>query len=160
MAGRICSTTTTAVSTAMKGFRLQRHVDSVHTAPFHFHPDRVQRIKLPNAITLEYAIHEHQPDVDAASSSNLKSEKEEEHVVLVMGFVHTKEVWTPTIDTILQLWQDMEPQRTLKILTMDNRGVGGSTSPLGPYSTQMLAGDVLALMDHVGWKTAHVVGFR
>lgn len=156
MAGRICSTTTTAVSSAKKGFRLQRHVDSVHTAPFHFHPDRVRRVKLANAITLEYAIHEHQPD----TAGSFKTDLEEEHVVLVMGFVHTKEVWTPTIDTILQQWQALEPQRTLKILTMDNRGVGGSTSPLGPYSTQMLAGDVLALMDHVGWKTAHIVGFR
>lgn len=43
-------------------------------------------------------------------------------------------------------------------LTFDNRGIGAS-QPVGKELTlQQMARDTLALMDHLGWHSAHVVG--
>ncbi|PFH50315.1 hypothetical protein AMATHDRAFT_145432 [Amanita thiersii Skay4041] len=47
------------------------------------------------------------------------------------------------------------------ILVFDNRGVGNSTYPRGPYSTSGMAEDVIALLDYIGWtaeRDIHVVG--
>ena len=43
-------------------------------------------------------------------------------------------------------------------LTFDNRGIGAS-QPLGrPLSVELMAADSLALMDHLRWDSAHIVG--
>lgn len=43
-------------------------------------------------------------------------------------------------------------------LVFDNRGIGAS-QPVGmPLSVDQMAADTLALMDHVGWASAHIVG--
>ena len=41
-----------------------------------------------------------------------------------------------------------------------HRGVGNSYTPadVAEYSTDLMAGDTLGLMDHLGWRSAHVVG--
>jgi len=44
------------------------------------------------------------------------------------------------------------------VISFDNRGVGGSDAPDGPYSVEMLAQDTLALMDVLGVEQAHVLG--
>ncbi|KAF9443632.1 alpha/beta-hydrolase [Macrolepiota fuliginosa MF-IS2] len=47
------------------------------------------------------------------------------------------------------------------VLVFDNRGVGNSGYPRGPYSTSEMAEDVVCLLDHVGWtneREVHVVG--
>jgi 3-oxoadipate enol-lactonase len=44
------------------------------------------------------------------------------------------------------------------LLLVDNRGVGGSDRPPGPYDLGVMADDVLAAMDDVGWDSAHVMG--
>jgi len=45
-----------------------------------------------------------------------------------------------------------------RMLVYDMRGHGASAAPAGPYSLEMLADDVLALMKHVGIRRAHFVG--
>jgi pimeloyl-ACP methyl ester carboxylesterase len=44
------------------------------------------------------------------------------------------------------------------VLTFDQRGSGLSDKPDMPYSIAMLADDTAALMDHVGFGEAHVLG--
>ena len=45
-----------------------------------------------------------------------------------------------------------------RVITFDNRGVAPSSSPPAPYSVDQMAGDTLALLDHLQIATAHVVG--
>ena len=44
------------------------------------------------------------------------------------------------------------------VLAFDYRGLGGSPPSPGPYAMADLAGDVLGLMDHVGWDQARLCG--
>ncbi|KAF8075949.1 alpha/beta-hydrolase [Lyophyllum atratum] len=47
------------------------------------------------------------------------------------------------------------------ILVFDNRGVGNSGYPRGPYTTSGMAEDVIALLDFLGWtakRELHIVG--
>ena len=44
------------------------------------------------------------------------------------------------------------------VIRHDTRGHGGSASPPGPYSPDLLGNDVLALLDELGVPRAHVVG--
>src|SRR6478609_4570281 len=44
------------------------------------------------------------------------------------------------------------------VVTFDNRGVAPSSSPPAPYSVEQMAGDTLALLDHLQIPVARVVG--
>lgn len=48
--------------------------------------------------------------------------------------------------------------RDYRVLTFDQRGSGLSEKPDMPYSIAMIADDTAALMDHVGFAKAHIVG--
>ena len=48
--------------------------------------------------------------------------------------------------------------RYYRIVTFDNRGIGGSDKPSGPYSMSMMAGDTIGLMDFLGIERAHLLG--
>ncbi|KAJ0402217.1 hypothetical protein ATCC90586_000939 [Pythium insidiosum] len=80
---------------------------------------------------------------------------EDENVVLVMGFRQQMEAWAPTVDQLLTQWT---AKKNLRILTFDNRGVGGTDAPWGRYTTSQMAKDILGLMDHLNWDNAHIVG--
>ena len=47
---------------------------------------------------------------------------------------------------------------SFRVLTFDQRGSGLSEKPDIDYSIAMLADDTAALMDHVGFSPAHVIG--
>ena len=64
-----------------------------------------------------------------------------------LGTDHT--MWDAQADTL---------SRCFHVVRYDTRGHGASGAPPGPYSLEMLANDALALLDHLGIGTAHVVG--
>jgi pimeloyl-ACP methyl ester carboxylesterase len=57
-------------------------------------------------------------------------------------------------------WEPVVPglAERFRVLTFDNRGIGGSDKPAGPYTTAELAGDALQVLDEAGVERAHVVG--
>lgn len=57
-------------------------------------------------------------------------------------------------------WNRMLPYLTshLKVITFDNRGVGGTDKPAGPYTAGLLAADTAALMEALGITSAVVMG--
>jgi 3-oxoadipate enol-lactonase len=70
-------------------------------------------------------------------------------VLLVMGLGGSLDFWefqTPVL------------ARTHRVCVYDNRGIGRSDKPAGPYDVRTLAGDAVAVMDACGFDRAHVVG--
>jgi pimeloyl-ACP methyl ester carboxylesterase len=57
--------------------------------------------------------------------------------------------WRPVLEPLA---------RSFRVIAFDNRGIGGSDRPPGPYSTRMMAEDAVAVLDEAGVERAHVVG--
>lgn len=57
-------------------------------------------------------------------------------------------------------WHRMVPylEEHFQVITFDNRGVGQSDKPAGPYTASMLAKDVMGLLDTLGIDKAIVMG--
>lgn len=70
-------------------------------------------------------------------------------VILVMGYAMTRVAWADQVAGL---------RDNHRVVTFDNRGVGRSDRPAGPYTMAQLAGDTLAVLDALEWEDAHVVG--
>jgi 3-oxoadipate enol-lactonase len=69
-------------------------------------------------------------------------------------------VLSSSLGTTSAMWDAQVPAlaERFRVVRYDHRGHGGSPVPPGPYSLADLAGDVLALLDHLGVVRAHFAG--
>jgi pimeloyl-ACP methyl ester carboxylesterase len=72
-----------------------------------------------------------------------------EPLILLMGFGADGNVWEKHARVY---------EKHFKCILIDNRGVGKSDQPKGPYSTRMMAEDTVAVMAHAGVQKARVAG--
>jgi pimeloyl-ACP methyl ester carboxylesterase len=72
-----------------------------------------------------------------------------EPLVLIMGYSGDLRGW---------FFQTGAFQKRYRVVTFDNRGVGGTDKPDGPYSMRMMADDAVGLMEHLGIDKAHILG--
>jgi 3-oxoadipate enol-lactonase len=70
-------------------------------------------------------------------------------VILSHGLAADRTMWEPQIELL---------SRSFSVLCYDIRGHGGSEATPGDYSLELLAQDLLALMDALGIAKAHYVG--
>lgn len=70
-------------------------------------------------------------------------------VVLVHGLGYDRTGWGPGADRIAQ---------RCRVVLVDNRGIGDSDAPTGPYNARVMAADVVAVLDELGLDRASVLG--
>jgi pimeloyl-ACP methyl ester carboxylesterase len=80
---------------------------------------------------------------------NYKVEGHGEPLVMIMGLGANRSGCTSQIPFF---------RKNFKIVTYDNRGVGKSDKPEGPYSIRIMADDAVKLMDHLEIEKAHIMG--
>ncbi|MEB3232698.1 MAG: alpha/beta hydrolase [Leptolyngbyaceae bacterium] len=104
-----------------------------------------------NSITLSYLEWSHQPSganhptaTDAADNA-----PDPTPVLLLHGLADHAGVWQKLGDRL---------STTRPVVAPDLRGHGDSSKPDHGYAWTDLMADLNALMDHLGWPTAHVVG--
>lgn len=99
--------------------------------------------------------------------------------LLIIGLAGTHDSWGPqvkgltgtdvpndveplTVDESLNGPDDDEDEEKdgVEVCCFDNRGMGRSSVPMkkSEYTTTIMAKDALALLDHLGWRKAHVFG--
>lgn len=83
-------------------------------------------------------------------------EGEGEPIVLVHGFASNKEV-----NWVAPGWVTTLTRAGRRVIALDDRGHGQSSKLYDPalYSTTLMAGDVRALLDHLGIARADVLGY-
>lgn len=74
---------------------------------------------------------------------------EGEPLLMIMGLGYNRLSWHRTLPAL---------SRHFKVIIFDNRGVGKSSKPDGPYSIEMMADDAKAVLDASSVETAHVYG--
>jgi 3-oxoadipate enol-lactonase len=74
----------------------------------------------------------------------------EETIVLINGLADDLETWVLQVDDFLAAGY--------RVLRFDNRGIGKSSKPAGPYSSKMLADDAKGLVDELGVTGFHLMG--
>lgn len=72
-----------------------------------------------------------------------------EPLILLMGFGADGKVWEKHAAVY---------EQHFRCIILDNRGVGLSDQPKGPYTTAMMAADTISVMNHAGVSKARVAG--
>lgn len=69
-------------------------------------------------------------------------------LLLIMGLGYTLDMWYRTAPAL---------SKHYRTISFDNRGVGRTDVPPGPYSISAMAADAAAVMDSAGVTRAHVL---
>lgn len=70
-------------------------------------------------------------------------------LVLISGYASDHLFWLPIVDRLAENFQ---------VITFDNRGIGQTISHNHPLTISIMAKDVVALIEHLNLKKAHVAG--
>lgn len=70
-------------------------------------------------------------------------------LLLVQGLGYGRWGWLPIVDVLASRH---------RVIVFDNRGIGDSDKPPGPYTAAEMAGDASAVLDAAGVSRAHVLG--
>ncbi|MDP9285006.1 MAG: alpha/beta hydrolase [Actinomycetota bacterium] len=70
-------------------------------------------------------------------------------LLLIQGLGYARWSWDPVVPGLAERF---------RVLWFDNRGIGESDKPEGPYTARQLAGDALQVLDEAGIERAHVLG--
>lgn len=73
-----------------------------------------------------------------------------ETVVLINGLADDLGTWAYQVPALVA--------QGFLVVTIDNRGIGQTSTPAGPYNAEMLADDAKAVVDHLGLKDFHLMG--
>uniref|UniRef100_A0A7C8YKZ8 Carboxylesterase n=1 Tax=Opuntia streptacantha TaxID=393608 RepID=A0A7C8YKZ8_OPUST len=92
-------------------------------------------------------------------------------VLLIIGLAGTHDSWEPQVKGLAGTDIPNDEKSTVddgdsgnasgvEVCAFDNRGIGRSSVPTrrSEYTTTIMAKDAVALMDHLGWRKAHVFG--
>jgi 3-oxoadipate enol-lactonase len=96
-----------------------------------------------NGIDISYDIH--QPPTSSVAPSSAQT-----YIVLINGLADPKETWSLQIPSFTTAG--------FTVVTFDNRGIGSSSSPPGPYSASLLAEDLKSLIAHLSLPKFHLMG--
>ena len=72
-----------------------------------------------------------------------------EPLLLIAGLGYDRWMWHKMVPGLAEHFQ---------VITFDNRGVGGTDKPPGPYTAEMLAGDTAELLAALGVQRAAIMG--
>jgi pimeloyl-ACP methyl ester carboxylesterase len=72
-----------------------------------------------------------------------------EPLLLIQGLGYGRWGWAPVADLLAERF---------RVILFDNRGIGASDCPPGPYTTEQMAGDAAAVLDAAEVERAHVLG--
>src|SRR5688500_10343632 len=78
-----------------------------------------------------------------------EAEGDGEPLLLIMGLGYSADMWW-------RLLPELTPR--FRVIRFDNRGVGRTGVPAGPYPIPTMAADALAVLDAAGESSAHVMG--
>jgi pimeloyl-ACP methyl ester carboxylesterase len=70
-------------------------------------------------------------------------------LLLIQGLGYGRWSWQPVVPGLAERH---------RVLWFDNRGIGDSDKPEGPYTARMMASDALQVLDEAGVERAHVLG--
>jgi pimeloyl-ACP methyl ester carboxylesterase len=70
-------------------------------------------------------------------------------LLLIHGLGYARWGWEPVVEPLA---------RSFDVLLFDNRGIGESDAPAGPYTAAQLAGDAVQVLNEAGVERAHVAG--
>ena len=72
-----------------------------------------------------------------------------EPLLLIHGLGYARWGWEPVLPGLAELFD---------VISFDNRGIGESDAPPGPYTVAEMAADAVQVLDEAGVERAHVVG--
>ncbi|QXC59258.1 alpha/beta hydrolase [Aquihabitans sp. G128] len=92
------------------------------------------------------------PFADAADGTriayHLSGNRDGEPLLMIQGLGADSRGWTLQKRALSRF----------RLILVDNRGVGDSDRPPGPYDLEVMAADAVAVLDHAGYGSAHVIG--